>query len=91
MSFPKGFLWGGSISAAQIEGGWNEGGKSPVLVDYCTAGSTTERRQIWYLDENGQRINIDINFQKNGKEITFISGWMVRPKGAITCNIPLGG
>ena len=39
MSFPKGFLWGGSISAAQIEGGWNEGGKSPVLVDYCTAGS----------------------------------------------------
>ena len=57
MSFPKGFLWGGSISAAQIEGGWNEGGKSPVLVDYCTAGSTTERRQIWYLDENGQRVH----------------------------------
>ena len=26
---------------------------------------------------------------KNGKEITFISGWMVRPKGAITCNTPL--
>ena len=57
MSFPKGFLWGGSISAAQIEGGWNEGGKSPVLVDYCTAGSTTERRQIWYLDENGQKVH----------------------------------
>lgn len=46
MSFPKGFLWGGSISAAQIEGGWNEGGKSPVLVDYCTAGSAKERRQF---------------------------------------------
>ena len=51
----KRILWGGSISAAQIEGGWNEGGKSPVLVDYCTAGSTKERRQIWYLDKNGQR------------------------------------
>ena len=60
MSFPKGFLWGGSISAAQIEGGWNEGGKSPVLVDYCTAGSTTERRQIWYLDKK---------FINNGRQL----------------------
>ena len=55
MGFPKGFLWGGSVSAAQIEGGWNEGGKSPVLVDYCTAGSTKEHRQIWYLDKDGNR------------------------------------
>ncbi len=55
MSFPSNFLWGGSVSAAQIEGGWNEGGKSPVAVDYCTAGSTKEHRQIWYLDKNGQR------------------------------------
>ena len=30
MGFPNNFLWGGSISAAQIEGAWNEGGKSPV-------------------------------------------------------------
>ena len=56
MAIPDKFLWGGSISAAQIEGGWNEGGKSPVLVDYCTAGSTKERRQIWYLDKDGKKI-----------------------------------
>lgn len=55
MSFPSNFLWGGSISAAQIEDGWNEGGKSPVSVDYCTAGSTTVRREIWYLDKDGKR------------------------------------
>ena len=55
MGFPNNFLWGGSISAAQIEGAWNEGGKSPVAVDYCTAGSTTGMREIWYLDKNGQR------------------------------------
>ena len=26
MCFPKGFLWGGDISANQCEGGWDEGG-----------------------------------------------------------------
>lgn len=57
-----------------------------AVENYCNS-----KYQLGRLDENGQRINIDINFQKNGKEITFISGWMVRPKGAITCNIPLGG
>lgn len=30
MIIPDKFLWGGSISAAQCEGGWDEGGKSPV-------------------------------------------------------------
>ena len=33
MVFSKEFLWGTSISAAQAEGGWNEGGKAPVQVD----------------------------------------------------------
>ena len=57
MGFPKGFLWGGSVSAAQIEGGWNEGGKSPVLVDYCDAGNTDRRRHIYYLDKDGNRVH----------------------------------
>lgn len=43
------------------------------------------------LDENGQRINIDISFQKADRSITFVSGWMIRPQGYITCNTPLGG
>ena len=38
MPFPKGFLWGGDISAAQVEGAWNEDGKAPTLVDYMTSG-----------------------------------------------------
>ena len=49
------FLWGGSISAAQCEGGWNEGGKSPVQVDYGDAGSTKDRRFIHYLNADGTR------------------------------------
>ena len=49
------FLWGGSISAAQCEGGWNEGGKSPVQVDYGDPGSTKDRRFIHYLNADGTR------------------------------------
>ena len=55
MSFPKNFLWGGSISATQAEGGWNEGGKSPVQVDYGAAGSTSEMRWIYYRNADGTR------------------------------------
>ncbi len=55
MSFPKDFLWGGSISAAQAEGAWNEGGKSPVQIDYGDAGSTKDMRWIHYRKADGTR------------------------------------
>ena len=41
------------------------------------------------LDVEGQRINIDINFEVGDRKIVFTSGWMVRPKGEITNNTPL--
>lgn len=31
--FPKGFLWGASSSAFQVEGGWDEGGKGLTVAD----------------------------------------------------------
>ena len=55
MSIPKGFLWGTSISAEQAEGAWDEGGKSPVQIDYATAGSTKEHRLIWFENADGTR------------------------------------
>ena len=55
MAIPDKFLWGGSISAAQCEGGWDEGGKSPVQVDFGDPGSTTDRRWIHYLNVDGTR------------------------------------
>lgn len=55
MSFPDKFLWGGSISAAQCEGGWNEGGKSPVQVDFGDPGTTKDRRWIHYRNADGTR------------------------------------
>ena len=33
-SFPKGFLWGGATSAAQIEGGFDLGKRGPSHMDY---------------------------------------------------------
>ena len=50
-------------------------------------------KKVYYklgkLDMQGQRIGIDIKFIKNGRNLVFTSGWMVRPKGVITNNTPL--
>lgn len=60
MPFPKGFLWGTSISAAQAEGAWDEGGRSPVQIDYAAAGSAKQNRKIYYQDKDGNRASMGI-------------------------------
>lgn len=38
LKFPDNFLWGAATSAAQVEGGWNEGGKGPSVMDVLGSG-----------------------------------------------------
>lgn len=44
--FPEGFLWGGAVAAHQLEGGWDEGGKGPNVVDVLTAGAHGVPRRL---------------------------------------------
>lgn len=55
-----------------------------AIKNYCDSKYTLDK-----LDNQGQRINIDIELIRNGRKIIFSSGWMVRPKGSITNNTPL--
>lgn len=34
--FPKGFLWGAASASAQVEGGWDEGGRTPSIWDVAS-------------------------------------------------------
>lgn len=51
---PKDFLWGGALAAHQFEGGWNQGGKGPSVVDVMTAGAHGVPRKITETIEEDQ-------------------------------------
>lgn len=44
--FKKNFLWGGAVSAHQLEGGWNLGGKGISIADVMTAGAFGVPREV---------------------------------------------
>ncbi|GAB6110218.1 glycoside hydrolase family 1 protein [Fusibacter bizertensis] len=44
--FPKGFMWGASSSAWQVEGGVNEGGRTPAIIDL------NSRKKAGYADNS---------------------------------------
>lgn len=55
MAIPSTFLWDGSISAAQVEGGWNEDGRSPVQIDFAGPTEGTGLRPVYFRAADGSR------------------------------------
>lgn len=46
-------MWGGDISAAQIEGAWDEDGKSPTEADYLLGADKSSFRMAYYQMPDG--------------------------------------
>lgn len=63
-TFNNDFLWGGALSAHQLEGAWNVDGKGPSIADVMTKGSRTHSRKIT------RRVDPDI-FYPNHQAVDF--------------------
>ncbi|HSP21327.1 MAG TPA: 6-phospho-beta-glucosidase BglA [Planococcus sp. (in: firmicutes)] len=63
---PNDFLWGGALAAHQFEGGWDQGGKGPSVVDVMTAGAHGVAREITQTIEKDK-------FYPNHEAIDFYS------------------
>lgn len=74
MAFPKGFLWGGAVSAGQDEGGWDEDGRGPCRMDFTTGGTRTSPRYVTYASAGGEAV-------KAGREVAL-------PEGARWASLP---
>ncbi|MBO0488161.1 glycoside hydrolase family 1 protein [Vagococcus fluvialis] len=54
MPFPNDFLWGGATSAAQIEGGFDKGGKGLSTADVMSLAENGKGREITEVIETGK-------------------------------------
>ena len=50
----EGFYWGGSTAAIQCEGAWDEDGRGPSELDFCTVGDANHPRLITFIDAEGK-------------------------------------
>lgn len=53
MQFPENFMFGGTVSDFQYEGGFDKGGRGLLSHDVVTTGSTVKTRQITYRLPDG--------------------------------------
>lgn len=64
MSFPKDFIWGAASAAAQIEGGWNEDGRTPSIWDMMPKGKIARNETPHIACDHYHRWREDVAMMK---------------------------
>lgn len=91
MAFPKDFLWGAASSSAQIEGAWNEDGKTPSIWDVAPASKIKNGENCHTACDHYHRYKEDVAQMKQLglKSYRFSVSWprimpqrgVINPKG----------
>lgn len=62
--FPKDFLWGAASSAAQIEGAWNEDGRSPSIWDIASKKKIRNGEDCHIASDHYHHFREDVKMMK---------------------------
>ncbi len=62
--FPKDFLWGAASASAQVEGAWNEDGKTPSIWDVATAKQVKNGETCHVACDHYHRYKEDVALMK---------------------------
>lgn len=62
--FPEDFLWGAATASAQIEGGWDEGGRTPSIWDVSPVGKVHKNETCHTACDHYHRWEEDIALMK---------------------------
>lgn len=91
MGFPKNFLWGAASAAAQIEGAWNEDGRTPSIWDNMPKGKINKNETCHTACDHYHHWQEDVELMKKLglKAYRFSISWsrvipekgVVNPKG----------
>lgn len=85
--FPKDFLWGASTASAQIEGAWNEEGRTPSIWDVTTGEQVLNGQTCHVACDHYHRFREDVAIMKELglKSYRFSVSWsrVIPAKGKI--------
>ena len=85
--FPEDFLWGASTSAYQVEGAWDEDGKSPSIIDMCEHPSGTADFKVASNHYHHWEEDIALMGEMGLKAYRFSVAWTrILPEGTGTVN-----